>query len=433
MRSIFARTRWWLARWNLVVLALTLVLMCATMYGAFYQSFLSQMDLGLQSHAQETLRETGHDVAHFGRDGYEGGFFALVVGPGGQLIENPQQVRVASLTLSRANAPTHFETASVNGESTRLYVEPLSTGPWAGSLLVVGESLAPEQSAVYRLLLVVLVVGGGGLVAAVVAAWFLSGKALGPIQAAFQRQQEFTADASHELRTPLTVMRSATDLLSRHQDVPLRENADLVDDLRGEIGRLERITADLLTLARSDAGKMELAVGELELGGLAAEVVRRMGPLAVQRQVALQLAGSERLVVEADPDRIEQVLIILLDNALKHTPAGGQVEVSLRKQGHQAVVAVRDNGEGIASEQLERVFDRFYRADRARSHADGGTGLGLAIAKALAEAHDGQLSLRSVPGAGTTATLRLTLLPPASLAGKIARLATRRTGPPLRD
>ncbi|MGH2365492.1 MAG: sensor histidine kinase [Chloroflexota bacterium] len=432
MRSIFARTRWWLARWNLVVLALTLILMCATMFGAFYQSFLSQMDLGLQSHAQETLRETGH-VAHFGHDGYEGGFFALIVGPGGRLIENPQQVRLASLTLSRANAPAHFETASVNGESTRLYVEPLAAGPWAGSTLVVGESLAPEQSAVYRLLLVVLVVGGGGLMAAVVAAWFLSGKALGPIQVAFQRQQDFTADASHELRTPLTVMRSATDLLSQHEDEPLRENAELVDDLRGEIVRLERITADLLTLARSDAGKIELAVGEIELGGMAGKVTRRMGPLAEQRQVALRLVGSEQLVVEADPDRIEQVLIILLDNALKHTPAGGQVEVALRKQGHQAVVAVRDSGEGIASEQLDRVFDRFYRADRARSHVDGGTGLGLAIAKALAEAHDGQLTLRSVPGEGTTATLRLMLLPSASLAGKIARLATRRAGQALDD
>jgi len=229
------------------------------------------------------------------------------------------------------------------------------------------------------------------------------------------------------------VMRSATDLLNRHQDQPLRQNAELLEDLRTEIGRLERMTVDLLTLARSDAGKLELAVGAVELGSISTDVVRRMTPLAFERQVSLNLAGAQRLAVEADPDRIEQVLIILLDNAIKHTPTGGEVAVSAQKHGNEAVITVHDTGEGIPPQHLERIFDRFYRANRSRLQAEGGAGLGLAIAKALVEAHGGQLTLHSVHGHGTTATMRLRLTAAPSLATRLTHLATRHTHQPAHD
>lgn len=412
-----------------MVLALTLVLVCAAMYGAFYQSLLSQVDHSLQTSAQEAIREAGDDQAHFGREGYEGGFFALVVGADGRVLENPQRVQLSNLALSRAKGPIHFETAAVNGTPTRLYIHALAAGPWAGSDLVIGESLAPEQDALNRLLLVVLAVGSAGLLTALVAAWFLSGKALGPIQIAFERQQQFTADASHELRTPLTVMQTATDLMAQHQDEPLRNSGDLLEDLRSEITRLERIAGDLLTLARSDVGKLDLAVGDVNLAGLAAAVVRRLTPLAVEHQVTLRLTTPERLAVEADPDRIEQVLIILLDNALNHTQPGGEVTVSVRQQGHDAVVTVRDNGEGISPEHLDHIFDRFYRADRARGRSRAGAGLGLAIARALVSAHDGQLTIQSSPGEGTSVTVRLRLPASPSLAARLAQLTSRQAHP----
>ncbi|HVA25283.1 MAG TPA: HAMP domain-containing sensor histidine kinase [Chloroflexota bacterium] len=433
MKSIFARTRWRLARWNLVGLALTLVLVIAATYAAFYRSLLSQVDANLQSRAQETLREARDNPAHMGREGYEGEFFALVVGAGGKVLENPQQVHVSNLAISRVHGAVHYETTSVSGESTRLYVQSLQVGPWAGGSLVIGQSLASEQNALYRLLLVELTVGGAGLLAVLFAAWFLSGKALGPIQQAFQRQQEFTADASHELRTPLTVMRSATDLLTQHQDEPLRQNAELLDDLRNEIGRLERMTVDLLALARSDAGKLELAVGQVELSSATADMVRRLTPVAAGRHVSLDMVAADELPVEADPDRIEQVLMILLDNAFKHTPPGGEVTVSAHKHGDAAMIAVHNTGEGIPPEHLERIFDRFYRANRARARVEGGAGLGLAIAKALVEAHGGQLTVASVQGLGTTATVKLKLIAPPSLAARLAHLATRRAHQPIND
>ncbi|HZQ38470.1 MAG TPA: ATP-binding protein, partial [Dehalococcoidia bacterium] len=284
------------------------------------------------------------------------------------------------------------------------------------------------QNALYRLLLIMFIVGGGGLLVAVAAAWFLSGKALEPIQEAFQRQQEFTADASHEFRTPLTIMRSATDLLARHVDEPLSSNRELLDDLRTEIDRLERIASDLLTLARSDAERLELAVADVDVSALAGETVRRLRPLADARGVALEFDGTAELRVEADPDRLEQVFTILIDNAAKHTPPGGQVCVDTGRQGQDAVVMVRDSGPGIAPEHLDRIFDRFYRVDHARERA-GGTGLGLAIAKALIEAHGGHLRIESKQGQGTTATVALRIVGAPSLVSRVAHLAGRHTHP----
>jgi signal transduction histidine kinase len=253
----------------------------------------------------------------------------------------------------------------------------------------------------------VLVAGGAlGLLFSFAGAWFLAGRALVPIELAFRRQQEFVADASHELRTPLTVLRSATELLHRHRAEPLEANGELFEDIRAETGRLERLAGELLTLARSDRGELQLAVAEVGLGARAAEATHRVELLAREREVELSI-NLEPLepTVEADPDRLQQVLLILLDNAIQHTPKGGRVTVAVRRQAGEALVEVEDTGAGIAPEHLPRVFDRFYRADQAR--ARGGTGLGLAIARTLVEAHGGELTLASAPGEGTRATVRL--------------------------
>jgi signal transduction histidine kinase len=258
------------------------------------------------------------------------------------------------------------------------------------------------------------------------AAWFLSGRALIPIQRAFQQQQEFIADASHELRTPLTVLRSATDLLNKYRDEPLEANGELFDDVRAEIVRMERLAQDLLTLARSDAGGLELMTAPLDIADVAADVVRRTTPLAQSHGVQLSLtAESQESTVEADPDRLQQVLLILIDNAIKHTPSGGRVDVRVRRHGQHAEIEVADTGSGISPEHLPRIFDRFYRADKARARAAGGTGLGLAIAKMLIDAHSGQLHISSTLSAGTQVTVSLPLLAhrPASLSGRLGDLA----------
>jgi signal transduction histidine kinase len=171
----------------------------------------------------------------------------------------------------------------------------------------------------------------------------------------------------------------------------------------------------------------------IDMAVLAAEVTRRLGPLAQER--GIEIAGpmpGEPAMAEADPDRVQQLLLILLDNAVKHTPAGGRVSVDVRPQDGHAVVEVADTGVGIAPEHLPRVFERFYRADASRGRAEGGTGLGLAIAKSLVDAHGGHLSLASTPGVGTRAIVRLPLARPATLAERIGGLAARITHRPAR-
>jgi signal transduction histidine kinase len=275
-----------------------------------------------------------------------------------------------------------------------------------------------------------------GLLVSLAAAWFLSGRALIPIQQAFQRQQEFVADASHELRTPLTVLRSATDLMNAHRDEPLERNGELFDDVRAEIARMERLAQDLLTLARSDASGVELMTAPVEMADVAAEVVRRTTPLAQAEGLRLILdADSHPATVDADPDRLQQVLLILIDNAIKHTPRGGKVDVRVRRHGQVAQVEVADTGTGIAPEHLPRIFDRFYRADKARARAQGGTGLGLAIAKMLVEAHGGELQLTSTVGVGTQVVVSLPLIAqrPATLGGRLGELAAHLPHPASRQ
>jgi signal transduction histidine kinase len=292
-----------------------------------------------------------------------------------------------------------------------------------GGMLVVGQSLQAEQAALHSLVLVLVFGGGVGFLLSLWAAWFLSGRALIPIQQAFQRQQEFVADASHELRTPLTVLRSATDLLNQHRDQPLEANGELFDDVRAEILRMERLTQDLLTLARSDAGGVELMTAPLEMGDVAAEVVRRATPLA---QPGIKLSFQASRVSAVDRQRIPIACNRYVDSDRQrdqHTPPRRQVDVRVRRHGQNAEVEVADTGVGIAAEDLPRIFDRFYRADKARARERGGTGLGLSIAKMLVEAHRGKLQVASTLGVGTTVTVSLPLTgPPARLTGRFGEL-----------
>ncbi|MBV9547547.1 MAG: histidine kinase, partial [Chloroflexi bacterium] len=313
-----------------------------------------------------------------------------------------------------------FTTVTINDEPTRLLLRRMPDG----GLLITGESLQDEQEALHSLLVVLVAGGGVGLLLSLAGAWFLSGRALVPIQQAFQRQQEFVADASHELRTPLTVLRSATDVLNQHRDQPIEANGELFDDVRAEIIRMERLAQDLLTLARSDTGELELMTAPIDLADVAADVVRRTTPLAQANGVQLGLESQEGTTVDADPDRLQQVALILIDNAIKHTPSGGRVDVRVRRTpGTAALLEVIDTGSGIAPEHLPRIFDRFYRGDKARARAQGGTGLGLAIARTLVEAHGGQLSLTSQLGVGTHVTLTL----PLAQAGGAVSLGERLT------
>src|SRR5579872_5345744 len=301
MQSLIARIRWRLVGWNVLILGLILLLAGASVYAAVSRSLIEDVDSQLLARSEQAMPflfpgPRGRD--DFGQPGqpgqgrggspcvgYTGGIFCLALYADGSVRANPQEVTVANLPWPDSPQPT-FATVQLNdGDQARVLLRRLPDG----GMLVTGTSLDAAEDALHLLLLVLIGGGALGLLLSLAAAWFLSGRALVPIHQAFQQQQEFIADASHELRTPLTVLRSATDLLNVHREEPLEENGELFDDVRAEIARMERLAQDLLTLARSDAGGLELMTAPVEMSVIASEVVRRTTPLAASQGITLSL------------------------------------------------------------------------------------------------------------------------------------------------
>ncbi len=333
------------------------------------------------------------------------------------------------------------------GRRWRLYVRPVNP---AAEFLVGAASLAPLDASIgaFRRLMALLATGAG--LATFLAAWLLAGRALRPLatltaaagaiarshgfaqrvpvgdrrdelghlaatfndmlaslEHAYQAQQRFVADASHELRAPLTAIQGNLELLVRQPAMPPAEREEVLQEAKREADRLARLVADLLALARADAG-LTLRRQQVELDRVLLETVGEARRLARGQRV--EISALEPMVVEGDPDSLRQLLLILLDNAIKYTPANGHITIGLRRCGAGVEIAIQDTGIGIPPEALPHVFERFYRADPARARDPGGTGLGLPIARWIARQHGGDVTLASEPGRGTTATVRLPAL-----------------------
>jgi signal transduction histidine kinase len=331
---------------------------------------------------------------------------------------------------------------------------------WYIGAVIVGERLTTMHETLASLRQVLLVTSALGLALALAGGWVLAGRALRPVdrvtaaaaaiatgdgtatslgsrllvpptddelsrlsatfnamldrlQASFRAQERFVGDASHELRTPLTAIRGNVDVLLRQARLGGRglDPTDLtsaLDDIRLESDRMRRLLDDLLLLARADAdagndpaGTAPIRHERVRLDEIASEAVRSAESLTSGQ--VLELEAPRGVEVAGDPDRLHQLMMILLDNAIRHTPPRGRIRVAVAATPNgQARIAVRDEGEGIAPEHLPHLFERFYRADGARGRSSGGTGLGLAIAQAICRAHGGEISVTSAPDQGAT-------------------------------
>ena len=226
------------------------------------------------------------------------------------------------------------------------------------------------------------------------------------VETAYHAQQRFVSDASHELRAPLTAIQGNLELLRRHRALPEAEREEALTEVERESVRLTRLVADLLVLARADAGTT-LKRCPVDLDAVILEAYKEARHLSQGQTLTLDPFEPAR--VEGDEDRLKQLVLILLDNAFKYTPANGQVTLGLHRRDIDVEIVVCDTGVGIAPEDLPLVFERFYRADPARSRDPGGTGLGLPIARWIVEQHDGEIKLESQLGQGTTAIVQLPL------------------------
>ena len=226
------------------------------------------------------------------------------------------------------------------------------------------------------------------------------------LEASFNRVRQFTADASHELRTPLTILRGETEIALRTERTVNGLRKTLLSNLE-EIDRLSKIINDLLLLSRMDSGREEFHLQEISLDRIVEEKYEQMRTLAKEKGVVMEMERKESLSVRGDPVKLRQLLLNLLDNAIKYTPEGGKVWLSLERSNGFARITVADTGIGIPEEDLPHIFDRFYRVDKARR--DGGSGLGLSICKLIVEAHKGRIDVDSKPGAGSTFRVYLPL------------------------
>jgi signal transduction histidine kinase len=281
-----------------------------------------------------------------------------------------------------------------------------------------GHDLSLQREMERQLMLALVLIGLLGLAGAALVTTFVTRRALGPIREAFATERRFVASASHELRTPVAIMRASAEILDREGHVA-EPGRPLLHDIIGESDRLARLVGDLLALASVEAGALHLDRRPVDVQAWFEAISRRCHSLADDRGLRLEssIAGAEsgpRTRVSADTDRLDQVLLVLVDNALDHSPAGGTVRLALTidRRDAVAIIEVTDEGPGIDPAELDTIFEPFVRsATPARANRAGrGAGLGLAIARQLAGQHGAQLEVTSEPGHGATFRLQLPLL-----------------------
>ncbi|KEO84876.1 sensor histidine kinase [Tumebacillus flagellatus] len=305
-----------------------------------------------------------------------------------------------------------YLTVTLGNEDYRVLNVPvnfqLSTGQSICTLQLLS-NLQQSQEMLTSMLWVIIVSGAVCALLAVGAGIYLASRALRPIQQAWNKQQEFVADASHELRTPLTVMKTSLERLFRHPDHTIEQESEGISDAIDEANRMNKLVSQLLTLARSDSNELEILRQPMRIDTLVERMADRFRELAMLKEIELESTVDSPVEILADEERLQQLLVILLDNALKYTQEGGRVQISCRKMANHVQIEVTDNGIGISAEDVPRVFDRFFRGDKMRARTHPGTGLGLSIAKWIVEVHGGKIRAESELGQGTTMSVRLPL------------------------
>lgn len=242
------------------------------------------------------------------------------------------------------------------------------------------------------------------LLLATIAGHIMAGRTIVPIKIAYEKQRQFTADASHELRTPLSVVMSSVDVLQNDPSQTSPFIKQVIEDMKDETKRMAKLVADLLAIARNDSYGITITKQKFDVIEVIEQVIRKMHPLAQAKNIKLYFAKQPMLEFYADMERVKQLLLILVDNAIKYTPENGVVTIKVghHQEGKKVKIMITDSGIGIPKEDQKHIFDRFYRVDKARSRESGGAGLGLAIAKGIVDLHGGELSIESNVGNGST-------------------------------
>ena len=297
----------------------------------------------------------------------------------------------ARAALTAGTADVHRQ--KTEGTESRLHAERFKSGSGA-TYVAIAVAERPDMREQYASLIGIFGIAAlAALLLVALGGFLLARHSTAPVERTMEQMRRFMADAAHELRTPVTILRTRTEIaLSRPRD-PAGDTAEF-QAIEHEADRIGGIVADLLTLARADAGERQVVSGALYLDDVVSQAVSSVRALAERKGVALEVGSFEEAQAMGDAKLIERLVLIVLDNAIKYTPAGGNVRVDVAAQNGDRSIVVTDTGIGIAPDQLPRIFERFYRGEGARTHAEG-AGLGLPIARWIADLHGARISVSS--------------------------------------
>ncbi len=334
----------------------------------------------------------------------------LVLDADGQVLQNRTGTTIAGLP-STAGLPTtvgrsDIRTVSTTGGSVRVLTAAIGEHDQVAGYVQGGFDMGLHDQQSRSLVLAILAVGLLALLAAAVIAVAVTGRALVPIREGFEARRRFVADASHELRTPAALIRANAEVLER-EGLVAEDGRDLLADIIAEADRLGGLVGDLLQLAAWDETRLVLTRSLTDVSEVARDTVRGATALAAERDVRLAVDAPGPATADADRARLVQLILVLIDNAIDHSPAGAEVSVRVRRDGAFVVMDVDDQGPGIAEADRQRIFEPFTRLPGTTRHGSGGTGLGLAIARRIAEAHGGTIEAGMPPSGGARFTVTL--------------------------
>jgi heavy metal sensor kinase len=465
-RTVFRPIRVRLTLWYMLILTAVLVAFSGGLYTALSIALYDNLDdllhssAALLSNATETDAQ-GRLVARPGQtalwsDPKEGEHFWRIIAPSGEMVAQSGMADLGSPPLDLTSVESALagretiRTLSVAEDAMRVFTAPVVRENQIVGVVQLGFSTDDIHSILGTLRWILVVAVPAALALSSLGGLFLAGRVLQPVDQitraaqsisaldlsqrlnlglpddelgrlsrtfdamidrldrAFHRQRRFTSDASHELRTPLTIIKGDLSLaLSRSRDADYYHH--VLTEVDSEVDHMSRLVERLLVLARIDAKGVTLCQQNVNLSAVLTELANHMRPLAEDRGLRLTTQITPGMTANVDLDAITRVVLNLLDNAIKYTLAG-EIHLSTRRSemnSYETQIIVSDSGPGISSEHLSRIFERFYRTDKARSRAMGGTGLGLSIARELVRAHGGDITVLSVPGEGSTFTVHL--------------------------
>jgi signal transduction histidine kinase len=419
------RLRWRLTAWYAGTFLVILALLGVGMFAAITWRFDRELDRSLEEATRELVRvaqtrdSTSHNQPLFDprRDPRIPDRQLFLADTLGVSTDTTLDQWLRRLAISAAHTVSANATQTEGDRILRAHAQSFSV---SGGRRLVAIAVADEIELEDRYASLIAAFGVSAFVAVVLVAfggWLLGRKSIAPVEQAFAYMRRFMADAAHELRTPLTVVRARAEVALQRERDP-SEYADALRGIERETTRLGRLVEDLLMLARADAGERHIERRRVFLDDITLDAAETARVIADRKSVRLEVADFEEAAVNADPELLRQLVMILLDNAIKFTPSGGVVRVQVLSRGQIAELIVSDTGVGIPPDQVAHVFERFYRGDPSRTRGAAsptdpstGAGLGLSIAQWIAEEHGGTIGITSEPGQGTRVTAQFDVLP----------------------